>query len=202
MILDFLIEKVEAGLPLHQAMHDYGAPFDDMVVGMVRAADASGRMAEVLHQLADLLERSVELRRELVGATIYPMIVAGLILASVVVLVTFILPRLLEPLKNQPKMVMPWPTQVLLAFAGFMQSWWWAVLLAIVVGWVTWRYWVAKPGNRYLVDRLILRTPWWARSSGTWPWPASPGPWAPSHPRVCPSSRRSRSCVTRWETPS
>lgn len=159
VILDFLIEKVEAGLPLHQAMHDYGAPFDDMVVGMVRAADASGRMAEVLHQLADLLERSVELRRELVGATIYPMIVAGLILASVVVLVTFILPRLLEPLKNQPKMVMPWPTQVLLAFAGFMQSWWWAVLLAIVVGWVTWRYWVAKPGNRYLVDRLILRTP-------------------------------------------
>lgn len=132
----------------------------------------------------------MELRRELVGATIYPMIVAGLILASVVVLVTFILPRLLEPLKNQPKMVMPWPTQVLLAFAGFMQSWWWAVLLAIVVGWVTWRYWVAKPGNRYLVDRLILRTPWWARSSGTWPWPASPGPWAPSHPRVCPSSRR------------
>ena len=58
VILDFLIEKVEAGLPLHQAMHDYGAPFDDMVVGMVRAADASGRMAEVLHQLADLLERT------------------------------------------------------------------------------------------------------------------------------------------------
>jgi type II secretory pathway component PulF len=66
VILDALIEKVEAGRPLHEAMQAYGAPFDDMVVGMARAADASGRMPEVLHQLADLLDRSVELRRELI----------------------------------------------------------------------------------------------------------------------------------------
>jgi type II secretory pathway component PulF len=76
VILDFVIERVEAGRPLHEALEEYGAPFDDMIVGMVRAADASGRMSEVMHQLADLLDRSVELRRELIGATIYPLIVA------------------------------------------------------------------------------------------------------------------------------
>ena len=66
-ILDFVIERVEAGVTLHQAAKEYGAPFDDMTTGMLRAADASGRNAEIRHQLADLLERSVELRREIVA---------------------------------------------------------------------------------------------------------------------------------------
>ena len=64
VILDHLIERVEAGDPLHSAARDYGPPFDDMIVGMLRAADASGQMSEVLHQLADLLERALEVRRE------------------------------------------------------------------------------------------------------------------------------------------
>ena len=66
VILDALIAKVEAGQPLYEAMKAFGAPFDDMVIGMARAADASGRMSEVLHQLADLLDRAVELKRELI----------------------------------------------------------------------------------------------------------------------------------------
>ncbi|MCP4937634.1 MAG: hypothetical protein GY921_00485, partial [Phycisphaeraceae bacterium] len=57
VVLDFLIERVESGRPLHEACKEYGGPFDDMVVGMIRAADASGKMHEVLHQLSDLLER-------------------------------------------------------------------------------------------------------------------------------------------------
>jgi type II secretory pathway component PulF len=128
VILDFVIERVEAGRPLHEAMVEYGPPFDEMIVGMVRAADASGRTSEVMHQLADLLDRSVELRREVVGATLYPMIVAFMILVSIVVAVTFLLPRLMEPILSQPGVTVPWPTQVLLAFADFMKSWWWLVV--------------------------------------------------------------------------
>lgn len=159
-ILDRLIERVESGQPLHEAMADYGPPFDEMVVGMVRAADASGRMPEVLHQLADLLERSMELRRELIGATIYPMIVATLIIASVIVLVTFILPRLMEPLLAAgSKLTLPWPTRVLLGFADFMGAWWWALILAIIGGTITWRSWISRPANRTLVHRILLRTP-------------------------------------------
>ena len=89
VMLDFLIEQVEAGKPLHQAAAEYGPPFDDLVLGMFRSADASGKMDEVLHQLASLLDRSIELRREIIGATVYPMIVAALIVGSVIVLVTF-----------------------------------------------------------------------------------------------------------------
>ena len=50
-ILDHLIERVEAGSPLHQAASEYGPLFDDLIVGMLRAADASGKTTDVLHQL-------------------------------------------------------------------------------------------------------------------------------------------------------
>jgi len=160
VILDFIIERVEAGVTLHQAAKEYGPPFDDMTVGMFRAADASGRNAEVLHQLADLLDRSVELRRELVGATVYPMIVAGLVVASVIVLVTFVLPKLMKPLMSQPGGgELPWPTTVLLNVADFTASWWWLMLLAIVAALLAWRAWIAVPTNRLQMDLLLLRIP-------------------------------------------
>jgi type II secretory pathway component PulF len=158
VILDFLIERVEAGQPLHTACKEYGPPFDDMIIGMTRAADASGRMAEILHQLADLLERSVELRRELVGATVYPLIVAGLIVVSSVILITFVLPNIMEPILAGGR-ELPWPTQVLLGIADAIRAWWFAMLIAVVLVVVGWRRWIAVPENRLRFDGLLLRAP-------------------------------------------
>ena len=158
VILDFLIERVESGRPLHEACKEYGGPFDDMVVGMIRAADASGKMHEVLHQLSDLLERSVEVRRELIGATIYPMIVMVIMAISVVIFVTVLLPKLMVPLQAQD-VPLPWPTQVLLALADFVGAWWWLMIAGAVGGFFGWRAWTAVPANRRRVDGLLLKIP-------------------------------------------
>lgn len=158
VILDFLIERVESGRPLHEACKEYGGPFDDMVVGMIRAADASGKMHEVLHQLSDLLERSVEVRRELVGATIYPLIVMVIMAISVVIFVTVLLPKLMVPLQAQD-VPLPWPTQVLLALADFVAAWWWLMVAGAIGGFFGWRAWTAVPANRRRVDGLLLKVP-------------------------------------------
>lgn len=159
VILDFFIERVEAGTPLHQAAAEYGNPFDDLVVGMFRAADASGEMDQVLHQLASLLERSIELRREIIGATVYPAIVAVLIIASVVVLITVVLPRLMAPITEQSNYQMPWPTAFLLGAADFFQAWWWAIIIVILGVVFGYRAWIAIPANRKQLDHLMLRMP-------------------------------------------
>lgn len=158
VVLDFLIERVESGRPLHEACKEYGGPFDDMVVGMIRAADASGKMHEVLHQLSDLLERSVEVRRELVGATIYPLIVMVIMAISVVIFVTVLLPKLMVPLQAQD-VPLPWPTQVLLALADFVGAWWWLMIAGAVGGFFGWRAWTSVPANRRRVDGILLRIP-------------------------------------------
>jgi type II secretory pathway component PulF len=160
-ILDHLIERVEAGMPLHQAAREYGPPFDDMIVGMLRAADASGEMSVVMHQLADLLERAIELRRAVVGATIYPIIVALLVLASAVILVTYLVPSLIEPLIGQ--ITLPFPTRVVLGAADLLSAYglWVAIALAAAV--FAFRAWLKAPENRLTFDRFILRIPVYGR---------------------------------------
>ncbi len=157
-ILDFLIERVEAGQPLHNAAREYGQPFDDMIVGMMRAADASGRMAEILHQLADLLERSVELRRELFGATVYPMMIALLIVVSSGILITFVLPNIMEPILAQGR-ELPWPTLVLLAIADGLRNWWPLIIGAVLALIWGWRTWISSFENRLRFDGWLLRMP-------------------------------------------
>ncbi len=159
LILDHLIERVEAGDPLYQAAKDYGPPFDDMVIGMLRAADASGEMSQVLHQLADLLERSVELRRELLGATFYPMIVATLLMASIIIFVTVLVPRLIRPMASNPDFNMPWTTKIVLGMAEFIQSNWHICLVGIGVIWLGWWFWSNIPANRARIDLLKLKSP-------------------------------------------
>lgn len=157
-ILDHLIERVEAGVTLYQAAKEYGAPFDDMTTGMLRAADASGRNAEIMHQLADLLERSVELRREVVGAVIYPLMIAALIAASVVVLIVFVLPRVMKPIVEAGGSL-PLPTVILMAVSDFVIDWWLVLIGASVLSFLAARAWHAVPANRLRFDTFLLKIP-------------------------------------------
>ncbi len=157
-ILDHMIDRVESGAPLYQAAREYGPPFDDLTVGMLRAADASGDMSEILHQLADLLERSLELRREVLGATLYPMIVAVLVVVSAIILVTVLVPRLIEPMQSEG-FNLPLPTKMLIAIAGFISSYWLFMLITAAAMWVAWKLWVQVPANRLRVDTMKLRLP-------------------------------------------
>ena len=158
VILDFIIARVEAGVPFHTAAKEYGAPFDDMTTGMLRAADASGRTSEILHQLGDLLERSVELRREVVGAVVYPLMIGVLISVSVVVLITFVLPRVMKPIL-QANLELPMPTQILMGVSDFVSAWWLVILAAMLLVGVACRNWIAEPLNRLRFDTFLLGLP-------------------------------------------
>ncbi len=160
-ILDHFLVRIEAGTPLHQAAQEYGPPFDDLIIGMLRAADASGKTTDVLHQLADLLERSLDLRREVIGSTLYPMIVAGLVMVSAVILVTVLVPRLIEPLAGE--LTMPLPTRMLVGAAAFLESNWIVCVVGVAAAWFVWRAWVRLPANRLRVDRVKLRAPIFGR---------------------------------------
>ena len=156
-ILDHFIHSVESGDPLYKAAAEWGDPFDDLIIGMLRASDASGNMSIILHQLSDLLDRSIELKRELLGAILYPAIVAGLIGVSGIVLVTVLVPRLIEPLAGQ--MTMPWPTVVVMGFAGFILNWWLWIIVGVVALAIAWKSWISVPENKLKYDFVKLRTP-------------------------------------------
>ena len=156
-VLDYFIQGVESGDPLYKVAAEWGDPFDDLIVGMLRAADASGQMSTILHQLADLMDRSLELKRELLGAVMYPAIIAGLIGVSGIVLVTVLVPRLIEPLAGQ--MTLPLPTIIVMGFADFLLNWWIWIIVGFALLVVAWRSWISIPENRFKFDLFKLRMP-------------------------------------------
>ena len=96
-VLDRMIERVEAGEPLYKAAVDYDPPFDDLVIGMLRAAEASGRTPRSCTSSPNSLTAASNTPRGH-GCSVLPFLVALLIIASVVILVTVVIPRIMEPI--------------------------------------------------------------------------------------------------------
>ena len=78
-MLEFLIEQVEGGDTLSDAMAAFGRPFNDLIISLVRAGEAAGKLGETLRHAADLLERDLKLRRSVLGSLLYPAIIGVLV---------------------------------------------------------------------------------------------------------------------------
>lgn len=157
-MLRSLIEQVEAGKSLSESMEAWGRPFNELLVSLTKAGEVSGKLAEVLSHAADLLDRDVKLRRSLLGATLYPLILLVLVIGAIIVVVTFIVPNILKQLAATGAKL-PWATQVVKVFADVLMGYWFiivpAVLIALVAGY---RYW-SSPEGRMNVDTRVLRVP-------------------------------------------
>lgn len=159
-MLGHLIHEVESGKPLADAAKSWGKPFTDLTVNLLHAGEASGRLGEVLDQAANLLDRDVKLRRSLLAATLYPIILTGLVTVAVIVVVTWIVPQVLGPLAGQLKESdLPLPTRVVQGGARFFGEYWWLVMLAAAAVLVGASRVYASPGPRLRIDRVLLAVP-------------------------------------------
>lgn len=157
-MLERVIDSVEGGTSLGDSLASIGKPFDEMVVSLVHAGEAAGRLETVLAQAATLLEREVKLKRALVGAMIYPAMILCLVVIAIIVVVTVIVPRVLASVQGQIA-VLPWPTQTVEWIAWFFGTWWWAVVLAIALGVFAWSRAMRRPEFHLKVDTLVIKTP-------------------------------------------
>jgi type II secretory pathway component PulF len=157
-MLHGIITEVERGRSLADAAAAQGKPFGDLIVNLIHAGEVSGRMGEVLQQTAELLDRDVKLRRSLLSATLYPMILGLLITGAVIIIVTVIVPRLLDNLAGQ-MMTLPLPTRIVQGAAHFFEATWWYLLPGLVIGGFALVRLYRQPGPRLRIDRALISTP-------------------------------------------
>ncbi|MCW5756140.1 MAG: type II secretion system F family protein [Phycisphaeraceae bacterium] len=157
-VMERIIDKVEHGRGLAEALESAPELANDLSVSMVRAGEASGRLGEVLGHLADLLEGDVRLRRALVGATTYPGLLLVLSLASIILVATVIAPKILAEAAGAIDKL-PWPTLVVQAFANFVLGWWWLLLSLLVVGVAGFVAMRRTPEGRLSMDKALLSIP-------------------------------------------
>lgn len=93
-VIASLLEAVLDGAHLSDAMTRHPEAFQDEYANMVRAGEASGDMARVLGELADLLERRLELAGRLTSALVYPCVLIVAALVSIAIIIGVLVPNL------------------------------------------------------------------------------------------------------------
>jgi len=158
MLLQGVRDDVRGGKALSQALDARREVFSRFYVNIVRAGEAGGALGVVLQRLAETMERNKELRDNVRSALIYPTILIGVAVVSVIVLLIFVVPQFQQTFAQAGK-ALPLPTQIVVWVGTFMRRWWWAVLAAVVVSFVWFRRRAANPAVRRARDARLLRAP-------------------------------------------
>ena len=152
-------EKVSQGGSLSDALGGHPVYFSDLFVNMVRAGEAGGNLDKVLARVADYLHAQNRTRAKVMAALTYPIIMLVIGVGVVAILLTYVVPKILEVIEKQGKAALPLPTEILVLVSGFMGNYWWAILGALVLLFVIYFQARATPGGRLWIDTMKLRIP-------------------------------------------
>ncbi len=157
-MLQQIRDDVRGGKALSQALDARRDVFSRFYVNIVRAGEAGGALGVVLTRLADTMERNKELRESVKSALIYPTILIGVAVLSVMVLLIWVVPQFEQTFAQAGK-ALPLPTQVVVFVGTALKQWWWAsaALAVVLVAWMRRR--LANPVVRGRWDARLLRWP-------------------------------------------
>jgi len=153
-----VLEAVKGGAQLSDALERQTGVFSRFYLNLIRAGEAGGALEQVLERLSDYLDRSRELRETVTTAMIYPAILVTMAAASLLLLLTFVVPQFTEMFESAGK-ELPLPTQVVVGVASALRDYWWALPLLFMGVASYFRYQMADRDRRYVWDRRLLALP-------------------------------------------
>jgi len=155
-IVQSLLKSVRGGMSFSEALQKHPEIFPRLYVNMVRAGEAGGILDIILERLNEFLESSKELKDHVISAMIYPMILVVTGGISIILLLTFVLPRF-SAIFAELGSSLPLSTQMLLAFSEALRSYGWIMLIILILLWFASKNYIASDKGRYQWDSLKLK---------------------------------------------
>ena len=153
-----VIEDIEGGNTLSEAMSKQPKAFDNLYVNMVKAGEAGGALEVILQRLAEFKEKSQSLKRKIVGAMIYPGAVITVAVTIVSFIMIFIIPKFKEIFIGFG-VELPAPTMLLIACSDWMMSYWYMLFIGPIAFVIFIKIVKKNKTGAYVVDWLALRIP-------------------------------------------
>jgi len=153
-----VIEDVESGNTLSEAMSKNPKAFDHLYVNMVKAGEASGALEVVLQRLAEFKERAQSLKRTVQGAMIYPIMVILVAVLIVGFIMYWIIPKFAKIFEDF-NTELPGITKVLIAISYAVVDWWYLFPLVPLGIWVLMKIIRKNKTGEYITDYLLLKIP-------------------------------------------
>jgi len=157
IVLDIL-RVLKGGKTLADSLGTHPEYFSDLYVNMVRAGEASGSLASVFERLAEFEKSRDELRNYIISSMIYPALLATVGCASIIVLLTFVVPKFAS-IFDDSHMKIPTPTLIMLQVSKVVTAYWWIAASVLFVSAVSFRVYTRTTSGRLWWDTIRLRVP-------------------------------------------
>src|SRR5687767_1740041 len=127
-----VVYDVEAGNTLADAFAKHPKAFTDLFTNMVAAGEAGGILDTILLRLATFLEKNDALVRKIKGAMVYPAVIFSVAGMAILILLIFVIPTF-QNMFASAGIPLPLPTRIVIGASQFLQSFWWALIVAVIV---------------------------------------------------------------------
>ncbi len=126
-VLADLIESVEGGKTLSQALSAHPKVFDSVFISLIRAGEETGNLPEILHNLTESIKWQDELAAQTKKLVMYPAFLGIVVVLVTLFMMLYLVPKMVGFIKNMGQ-ELPIHTQVLIATSNFLVSYWYIVI--------------------------------------------------------------------------
>ncbi len=155
-IIQSILKSIREGNSFSESLQKHPDIFPRIYINMVRAGEVGGVLDIVLDKLNEYLESTKELKDHIFSAMIYPSILLFTGSISIIVLLTYVLPKF-SVIFAELGSSLPLPTEILLTFSNSLKSFWWLILILHIIGIFILKIYVKTPSGRYKWDFLKLK---------------------------------------------
>jgi len=157
LVLDVL-RVLKSGKTLADSLAVHPDHFSELYINMVRAGEAAGSLAVVFERLADFERTRDDLRNYIISSMIYPALLCCVGLASILILLNFVVPRFAGIFEGS-SMKVPVPAQIMIEASAIVRTYWWMALSALAALFLAWRIYTQTTAGRMWWDGFRLRIP-------------------------------------------
>ncbi|HYF50785.1 MAG TPA: type II secretion system F family protein [Planctomycetota bacterium] len=156
--LQQIVDDVRGGSDLSQSLAKHPLCFERIYVNMIKAGEASGQLDTILGRLADYMESTEKLKREIKGAMTYPVVSLVMILGITIFLLVFIIPKFNDIFKTL-RVDLPLPTVIVMGISKIMTDYFLQACIICVGLFLMFKWWKSTDSGAYTFDRMILKAP-------------------------------------------
>ncbi len=155
-------EDIEGGSTLSEAFAKHPKAFDRLYVNMIAAGETGGVLDVICQRLAEFMEKSQRLKRKVVGAMIYPIVVVFFAMGIVTGIMIVVVPKFKEIFEDFDT-TLPGVTQLLINFSSWIVGGtppgWSIILISPIASMVFFRLARQSRGGRYATDTVMMKLP-------------------------------------------
>ena len=159
--LKIIVKEMEGiirdGNMLSAALSNYPSIFPELYIHTIRAGESAGVLDTILVRLEESREREEDIRRKVQAAIAYPLLIISVGIATVFILLTFFLPKVVDLFRGYRDL--PLPTRILIGTSDFFSAnWYWMLLIGVLLGAILKRLAAMEKGRTFF-DGIKLRMP-------------------------------------------